>query len=166
MTVSALTWPKGPTRLEVAEQAAANIHEACDRLERLYQGLSAPGVLDEEAKRERLLGPLPSLEAFRRAASVLERRIGVEMLMYSGLEAGDDTSRPGLLPLRYWEFIAGHAAAIASSAERAFALDLPDAAAHLFIHVMELLSRVALELDGNMPPPKPKGTAADGDIPH
>jgi len=167
MTTTTLRRPnKGPTRPEVAEQASANIHETCDRLERLYRGLSAPGVLDEEMKRERLPDPLPTLAIFRRSASALLISAGAESLMYFGLTAGNDAEKPGLLPLRHWEFLAQYATQIASTAEQAFALDLPDAAAHLFIHGMELLSRLALEIDGFEPPPKPKDTPTEGDVQH
>lgn len=157
---------KGPTRPEVADQAATNIHEACDRLERLCRGLSAPGVLDEELKQERLPDPLPAIEIFRGAAASLERRVGVETLMYFGLEAGDDAVRAGLLPLRHWEFLSNYALWLLEQAEQAFALDLADAAAHVFTHAMDLLSRLALELNGHEPPPRPSGPPVEDSAQH
>jgi len=167
MTALALKRPnKGPTRPEVATDAANDMRDACERLARLYRGLSAPGVLTEELKHDRLPDPAPSIEAVQAAAKMLERRIGVESLMYHGLEAGDDSAKTGLQPLRHWQFLSWAALRVADDAEQAFALDLPESAAQLFVHSMDLLARIALELVGDVPPPRPKGSPSVGDAQH
>lgn len=142
------------TRPETAEQVGKSIRDACDRLDRLYRVLSVPGEVTATIWPD---DSPPPFKAIRAGAAILERRIATETLIYSTLFSGDDMPRPGLLPLRHWQFLAGQAVDMADAAEVALTDDLKDASGCVLTLAIGFLSHVTMEVAGETEAPKPSG---------
>lgn len=147
------------TRVDAAEEAADNMREACALLTELHRGLLATEALFEERVKTHFPDPDLALASIFAHVRSLESRIATEQLIYPGLMAGDDSARPGLLPLRHWQFLAEQAVRITEAAERAFALDLTEASAQLFVHALDVLSRITLEVERELPAPAGRPSA-------
>lgn len=126
-----------PSGVAGVEQSVSRIRIATNRLGRLARGLKGTVERPECAT---LAHAEDLLSAIRQHAAALERRAGIEAVMTPLHGEAPSNSRG-----EFCSLLVGQAMSLTDAAERAFALDMPEAALYLYDVTLDVLSRAVLE---------------------